>query len=78
MTPMNKPKVTTIVAAGWLIKTDQGYYTGKPRHALERWTPFPKLAKVYHRQRWAQSMATRFGGQAVPYPMPDASTTKLT
>lgn len=66
MTPMNKPKVTTIVAAGWLVKTDQGYYTGQQRSAFERWTRFPKLAKVYQRQRWAQMMAARLGGQAVP------------
>lgn len=78
MEQMNQPKVTTIVAAGWLIKTDQGYYTGKQRHVLERWTAFPQLAKVYQRQRWAQSMATRLGGQAVPRTGPDGSTTKLT
>jgi hypothetical protein len=51
---------------GWLVKTPQGYYTGHPRSALESWTAFPKLAKVYKRQRWAAKMAARLGGQAVP------------
>lgn len=73
MTPMNKPKAPSTSSNGWLVKANQGYYTGQP-YALARWTPFPKLAKVYHRQRWAQTMATRLGGQAIPAVSPNADT----
>jgi hypothetical protein len=54
--------------SGWLVKTSQGYYTGNGPSSLETWTAFPKWAKVYHRQGWAQRMADRFGGQVVPVP----------
>jgi hypothetical protein len=56
--------------SGWLVKTSQGYYTGNGPSALGTWTVFPKWAKVYHRQGWAQRMAERFGGQVVPVPEP--------
>lgn len=65
MPQMNKPSETSTVRSGWLVKASQRYYTGQPR-AFERWTPFPKFAKVYQRFRWAQTMAERLGGQAVP------------
>lgn len=77
MGQMNQPKKPGTILAGWLVKAEQGYYTGKQGRAFARWTPFPKFAKVYQRQRWAQSMATRLGGQAVPRTVPDGSTTKL-
>jgi hypothetical protein len=50
---------------GWLIRTSQGYYTGNQRSVLECWTPFPKFAKRYRRQAWAQKIAAQFDGQAV-------------
>ena len=74
MEQMNQPKVPGTVVAGWLVKADQGYYTGKQQRAFARWTPFPKLAKVYHRKRWAQTLAARLGGQAIPAVSPNADT----
>jgi hypothetical protein len=55
---------------GWVVRTSQGYYTGKGRSQIERWTAFPKLAKVYTRQGWAQKIAERFGGKIVPVRKP--------
>lgn len=78
MGQMSKPKAPATTSAEWIIKAGQRYYTGQPRSPVECWTAFPKLAKVYQRQRWAQIMATRLGGQAVPRPVSDISTTKLT
>ncbi len=63
-----KRKETGALRSGWLIKADGDYYTGNVRSALERWTVFPQLAKVYQRKRWAQTMAERLGGQVVPAP----------
>ena len=59
----------SVLGSGWLVKADEGYYTGNLRSALERWTVFPKFAKVYQRKRWAQTMADRLGGQVVPAPV---------
>jgi hypothetical protein len=55
---------------GWLVRTSQGYYTGQGRSQLERWTVFPKWAKVYTRKGWAEKIAKRFGGQVVPVAEP--------
>lgn len=59
--------------SGWIIKAGHRYYTGQPRSPVECWTAFPQLAKVYQRKRWAQTMAARLGGQAIPAvtPTPD-------
>jgi hypothetical protein len=32
--------------AGWMVQVGHEYYTGNGRSSLERWTPFPKFAKV--------------------------------
>lgn len=53
------------VPAGWMVQVRHDYYTGSGRSSLERWTPFPKFAKVYRRQGWAQKIATQLGGQVV-------------
>jgi hypothetical protein len=66
MQRVTKPNEIGALAGGWLVKTGQSYYTGNRRSALESWTVFPKFAKVYQRKRWAQTMAERIGGQAVP------------
>jgi hypothetical protein len=50
---------------GWLVQVHNRYYTGNGRSSFERWTPFPKFAKVYRRQGWAQKLATQWGGQIV-------------
>jgi hypothetical protein len=55
---------------GWVIQTDQGYYTGNGRSQLERWTVFPKWAKVYTRKGWAQKIAKQFEGQVVAVAAP--------
>ena len=68
MPRVTKPKEHGAQPSGWLVKAGQGYYTGNGRSALERWTGFPKFAKVYQRKRWAQTMAERLGGQVVPAP----------
>jgi len=65
---VTKPKAPDVRPSGWLVKAGEGYYTGNVRSALERWTGFPHFAKVYQRQRWAQTLADRFGGQVVPAP----------
>jgi hypothetical protein len=61
--------------SGWLVKTGQGYYTDNGRSELERWTAFPRWAKVYHRQGWAQKVAARLAGQVIPVasPAPEAT-----
>ena len=60
--------------AGWVIKVHAHYYTGSTRSEFERWTPFPKFAKIYKRQAWAKKIAEQLGGQAVlveqPSPTP--------
>ncbi len=66
MPRVTKPKEPGARPSGWLIKAGEGYYTGQPRSAIECWTSFPQLAKVYQRQRWAHTMADRLGGQVVP------------
>jgi hypothetical protein len=53
-------------SASWLVHVQGRYYTGSGRSPLERWTPFPKFAKRYRRQAWAQKIAAQFDGQAVP------------
>jgi hypothetical protein len=60
-----KPKAPGVRQSGWLVKASQGYYTGNGRSALERWTVFPKFAKIYQRKRWAQTMEERLGGHVV-------------
>jgi hypothetical protein len=68
-------RATKGVPSGWMVKTSQGYYTGDPRSELERWTPFPRWAKVYHRHGWAQKMAVRLAGQVLPVAPPVQSAT---
>ena len=63
MPRVTKLKATDARPRGWLVKAGQGYYTGNLRSTLECWTAFPQLAKVYRRQRWAQTMAARLGGK---------------
>jgi hypothetical protein len=60
--------------SGWLVKTRQGYYTGNRRSELESWTTFPRWAKVYHRQGWAQKVAARLAGQVIPVAAPAHAT----
>jgi hypothetical protein len=59
---------------GWVIQTDQGYYTGNGRSQIERWTAFPKWAKVYTRKGWAQKIVEQVGGQVVPVEEPAYSS----
>ena len=59
------PKERKPSPAGWLVKVRHRYYTGNGRSEIERWTPFPKFAKVYSRKAWAQKMADQLGGQTV-------------
>ncbi|CAN5864223.1 hypothetical protein BH24BAC1_BH24BAC1_40430 [soil metagenome] len=51
--------------AGWLVQVHNRYYTGNGRSSFERWTPFPKFAKVYRRKGWAQKITAQLGGQIV-------------
>ncbi len=66
MPPINRSNMVERSSTGWLVKVGQRYYTGQLRSAVECWTTLPQLAKVYRRKRWAQTMAARLGGQAVP------------
>jgi hypothetical protein len=59
--------------AGWLVKVHAHYYTGSGRSELERWTPFPKFAKVYRRHAWAKKIAEQLGGQAIPVAPPGSN-----
>lgn len=52
-------------AVSWVVHVQGRYYTGSGRSPLERWTAFPKFAKRYRRQAWAQKIAAQLGGQAV-------------
>jgi hypothetical protein len=61
--------------AGWVVKVHAHYYTGHGRSELERWTPFPKFAKRYRRQAWAQKIAEQLGGQAVLVEQPALTPT---
>lgn len=63
-------------SSGWMIQAGQSYYTGNPRSPLETWSPFPKFAKIYKHKRWAQTMATRVGGQAVLAEKPTSGTSQ--
>jgi hypothetical protein len=51
--------------AGWLVQVRSRYYTGHGHSQFERWTPFPRFAKVYRRRAWAQKIAAQLGGQVV-------------
>jgi hypothetical protein len=53
------------VPAGWMIQVGREYYTGNVRSSIERWTPFPKFAKVYRRKAWAQKIAAQLGSGVV-------------
>lgn len=68
-------RATNGVPSGWIVKTRQGYYTGNQRSELERWTVFPRLAKVYHRQGWAQKVAMHLAGQVIPIAAPGHNAT---
>ena len=60
------PNEQNLSPAGWLVKVRHRYYTGNGHSEIERWTSFPKFAKVYRRKAWAQKMADQLGGQTVP------------
>lgn len=49
---------------------DCHYFTGEGIRngiqGLETWSPFPKFAKRYVRRGWAEKVAQRWGGIAVP------------
>ena len=57
---------TACPSTGWIVKSAPGYYTRIKRSPLERWTAFPKLARVYRRKGWAQKVAHRLAGQVIP------------
>ena len=58
--------VSCTPSTGWVVKAVPGYYTGNDQSQIERWTTFPKLAKIYKRKGWAQKIAERLAGQVIP------------
>jgi hypothetical protein len=65
MQKAGSPRVGKPAPAGWLVQVRSRYYTGHGHSQFEQWTPFPRFAKVYRRQAWAQKIAAQLGGQAV-------------